>query len=135
MKKSYLILSGILLIVILSAIFYFIINSAQHSGSPTIPQNQTTESMNMQEEKFETTKSSEEISQEIADHNSKDDCWISINGKIYDITSFVKKHPGGDVILQACGKDATELFFTRPMGSKTGHSKKAENMLKQYLIK
>ncbi|MBD3839806.1 MAG: hypothetical protein IE878_05410 [Epsilonproteobacteria bacterium] len=82
----------------------------------------------------QVTKSSEEISKEISNHNSKEDCWISVNGKTYDVTEYVNNHPGGEAILEGCGKDATELFFTRPMGSGTSHSAQAEELLKSYLV-
>ena len=73
---------------------------------------------------------------EIGQHNSKDDCWLAIEGKVYDVTSFVKGgfHPGKEAILQGCGKDATELFNTRPMGSKTPHSDIARKLMSKFLI-
>ena len=30
---------------------------------------------------------------EIFDHNTKESCWLLIEGKVYDVTNF--KHPGG----------------------------------------
>jgi cytochrome b involved in lipid metabolism len=37
-----------------------------------------------------------------------------IDGKVIDVSNFVGKHPGGDVIVQGCGKDATALFNNTP---------------------
>lgn len=73
---------------------------------------------------------------QIAEHGDKDSCWFAIEGKVYDVTPFVKSgfHPGKDAILAGCGKDATELFNTRPMGSKTSHSEKARKSLPKYII-
>ena len=49
--------------------------------------------------------------QEIGEHNSKDDCWVIIHGKAYDVTEFLPEHPGGPkIILKYAGKDATEEF-------------------------
>lgn len=31
---------------------------------------------------------------EIIKHDKHEDCWISIHGKVYDVTQFVKNHPG-----------------------------------------
>ena len=48
--------------------------------------------------------------EELARHNSEMDCWTAVDGKVYDITNFVKLHPGGRKILRASGIDGTELF-------------------------
>jgi cytochrome b involved in lipid metabolism len=71
---------------------------------------------------------------EIAKHNSKEDCWLLISGKVYDVTKNVPVHPGGESILEGCGKDATTLFETRPMGSGTPHSEKARGYLAKAYI-
>ncbi|CCC06920.1 hypothetical protein SMACR_00944 [Sordaria macrospora] len=48
---------------------------------------------------------------EVAKHNTKDDCWVIVHGKAYDITEFLPEHPGGmKIILKYAGKDATEEF-------------------------
>jgi len=48
--------------------------------------------------------------QEVKCHSSKDDCWLVIDQCIYDVTSWLPKHPGGDVLLQGIGKDSTFYF-------------------------
>jgi len=70
---------------------------------------------------------------EVSMHSVKGDCWLAIHGKVYDISKF-NSHPGGSAILEGCGKDATELFETRPMGSKTPHSQNAKKLLDKYYI-
>lgn len=48
---------------------------------------------------------------EVSKHTTQDDCWIVINGKVFDVTSFLTKHPGGRwIILENAGKDATSAF-------------------------
>lgn len=43
--------------------------------------------------------------------NSKQKCWTVVDGKVYDLTSFVSEHPGGEArILSLCGKDGTQAF-------------------------
>ena len=73
---------------------------------------------------------------EIAGHATKDDCWFAVNGMVYDVTPFIAKgiHPGGEAILEGCGKDATTLFETRPMGSGTPHSKSAHETREGFEI-
>ncbi len=49
--------------------------------------------------------------QEVECHNTPDDCWIVINGKVYDLSSFQKEHPGGSkTITDNAGKDVSNLF-------------------------
>lgn len=45
---------------------------------------------------------------EVAKHNSKASCWSAINGSVYDLTSWIPNHPGGEqAILSLCGKDGS----------------------------
>ncbi|KAE8297046.1 Cytochrome b5 Microsomal cytochrome b5 type A [Larimichthys crocea] len=67
--------------------------------------------------------------EEIRVHNMSNDVWIIINDKVYDITSFLEEHPGGEeVLLEQAGGDATESF------EDVGHSTDAREMLQQYYI-
>ena len=48
---------------------------------------------------------------EVARHDSKVSCWTVIKGSVYDVTSYISKHPGGaSRILSLCGKDGTTAF-------------------------
>jgi cytochrome b involved in lipid metabolism len=48
---------------------------------------------------------------QVAMHKTQTDCWTAINGKVYNLTPFVTKHPGGvDNIIKVCGIDGTTLF-------------------------
>jgi len=55
---------------------------------------------------------------QVAEHNTKDDCWMILDNGVYDVTSFIPDHPGGDKILRGCGKDATEMFTQHPESAK-----------------
>ncbi|KAK7464383.1 hypothetical protein VKT23_006550 [Stygiomarasmius scandens] len=49
--------------------------------------------------------------QSIANHSARNDCWIIVHGKVYDVTDFLDEHPGGSkIILKYAGKDATEAY-------------------------
>ncbi len=74
--------------------------------------------------------------EEVSQHASRESCWLVIEGKVYDVTGYISSgfHPGKEAILQGCGKDATELFNTRPMGSKTPHSDIARKLMSKFLI-
>ncbi|KAF4689843.1 hypothetical protein FOZ62_000440, partial [Perkinsus olseni] len=48
---------------------------------------------------------------DISKHNSRDSCWVVIDGEVLDVTGFLPDHPGGDIsILNYGGKDATAPF-------------------------
>jgi cytochrome b involved in lipid metabolism len=65
---------------------------------------------------------------EVAKHNKKSDAWIVINNKVADITTWIPKHPGGDIIMKGVGKNATNLF------NSIGHDEYAKKMFKKYQI-
>ncbi len=48
---------------------------------------------------------------QVAEHASAQSCWAAVNGKVYDLTSWIDLHPGGAPrILQICGTDSTQAF-------------------------
>lgn len=47
---------------------------------------------------------------EVASHNIPEDCWLIIDDKVYDVTAWVPKHPGGALIYINAGHDCTQLF-------------------------
>lgn len=72
---------------------------------------------------------------EVAAHNAPEDCWLVIDGKIYDATPAIKAHVGGEeAIIRNCGKDATIGFTTRPRGPGTDHPQKAYEFLPNLYI-
>lgn len=48
---------------------------------------------------------------EVGAANNAQKCWTAINGKVYDVTEWAKKHPGGAPnILKLCGMDGSNFF-------------------------
>lgn len=48
---------------------------------------------------------------EVMRHNTLEDCWIAIEGQVYDVSTFLRKHPGGAArIFRYAGSDATSAF-------------------------
>ncbi|MDQ1250621.1 MAG: hypothetical protein QG597_5000 [Actinomycetota bacterium] len=48
---------------------------------------------------------------EVQQHATSGDCWTAIDGKVYDLTTWEDKHPGGaERIVSLCGTDGTAAF-------------------------
>lgn len=51
--------------------------------------------------------------QEVSLHSHIENGWIVLEGKIFDISEFLRFHPGGaDELVPYLGKDATKAFST-----------------------
>ncbi|MEK7168818.1 MAG: cytochrome b5-like heme/steroid binding domain-containing protein [Patescibacteria group bacterium] len=71
---------------------------------------------------------------EIAVHNTRDDCWTTINGGVYDVTNFTPNHKGKEKILNACGVDATDFFTGKHPTIGRVHSAVAVKLLETMKI-
>ncbi|KAI9816916.1 MAG: hypothetical protein M1827_001561 [Pycnora praestabilis] len=67
--------------------------------------------------------------QDVASHAVKEDLWIIIHNKVYDVTGYLEDHPGGGAtLIEAGGTDATSTF------EDLGHSEDAREIMEQYVI-
>eukprot|EP01018_Ginkgo_biloba_P015311 Gb_14711 [translate_table: standard] len=49
--------------------------------------------------------------EELRKHNKRADLWLGIQGKVYDVTEWVDKHPGGELpLINLAGQDVTDIF-------------------------
>ncbi|WFD38158.1 cytochrome-b5 reductase [Malassezia japonica] len=49
---------------------------------------------------------------ELKRHNKREDAWTALQGKVYNITPYMRFHPGGeDTLMRVAGRDGTRLFF------------------------
>jgi len=61
---------------------------------------------------------------EVATHRNQNDYYMVIHEKIYDVSTFINDHPGGEEVLKdVAGGDATEAF------EDVGHSPDALSIL------
>lgn len=59
---------------------------------------------------------------ELEKHNKAGDLWISIQGKVYNVSDWVKDHPGGDTaLINLSGQDATDAFIAFHPGTAWQH--------------
>jgi hypothetical protein len=70
---------------------------------------------------------------EVEKHGSAESCWMIIEGKVYDVTRYVDRHPSRpQVLLKYCGKEATQGFNTKDRGRP--HSARARRLLEEFTI-
>lgn len=67
---------------------------------------------------------------EVAKHNSAASCYSVIDNNVYDLTSWISKHPGGEgAILKLCGTDGSSLFH-----GQHGSNQKQANVLATFKL-
>ncbi len=55
--------------------------------------------------------------QQVATNNKASSCWTVIDGWVYDLTSWIERHPGGvGPITSLCGIDGTAAFHAQHLG-------------------
>ncbi|XP_072290486.1 fatty acid 2-hydroxylase [Eucyclogobius newberryi] len=68
---------------------------------------------------------------EVARHCTKDSCWVLLGTRVYDVTNFLRMHPGGEaLIMRRSGKDIRKEMEGPPHR----HSENARRWMEQYYI-
>lgn len=87
-----------------------IVNSYQPADSETKPATTANTQTPAAQVATSTPQGSYTLAQ-LVTHNTAKSCWTNVRGNVYDVTSWIGKHPGGDAaILAMCGKNATAAF-------------------------
>jgi len=107
---------GIVVVVVIVAVAFFLMQPSEPSREPT------------------PTPAVKYSLSEVAQHDSADDCWVIMEGVVYDVTDYIASHPGGESIVEGCGIDGTFIYDNRPMGSGSPHSDNARALREQYKI-
>ena len=54
---------------------------------------------------------------QVSERNSAAECWVAIDGGVYDLTQWIRSHTGGSgAILNLCGKDGSASFTSQHGG-------------------
>lgn len=70
--------------------------------------------------------------EDVERHSTASDCWVTRNGKVYDVSAFLPDHPGGDdLIVNFAGKDIGAIMKD---ATEHDHSDSAYDMLDEYCI-
>lgn len=65
----------------------------------------------------------------VAAHHTPGDCWVIMEGNVYDVTTYLSSHPGGAAaIINYCGADLTTAF------NQQGHSASARALFGQFFV-
>lgn len=120
MKKQNILVIGMIAIVIIGVGYFILLKNSSTSTNSGNNTSVTSPSPS-------TTSSTYTLNQ-ISEHNAKSNCWMAIDGKVYDFTSYVPQHPNEDII-DGCGKDATTMYEEIRK-----HQIKADKMLPNYQI-
>lgn len=70
--------------------------------------------------------------QEVNKHASRNDCWMVIEGRVYNVTEYILSGKHKPVIVEGCGIDATDIFNQQKKHFKK--SAKVNSILKKYYI-
>lgn len=63
---------------------------------------------------------------DVAANNTAKNCWSAIDGNVYDLTRWIKSHPGGQsAITFLCGTDGTNAFLAQHRGQSSPFSRLA----------
>jgi cytochrome b involved in lipid metabolism len=120
MKKE--LIFGLIMVLIVGGGLFFVFNKKEEKK----------QRIEIKKIEQETPKKSSFSMSDVAKHNSENDCWIVIDGKVYDVTSYIESHPGGKVMANFCGQDGSLAFATK--GKNKPHSPAAYEILKTLYI-
>ncbi|KAK3535314.1 hypothetical protein QTP70_007944 [Hemibagrus guttatus] len=68
---------------------------------------------------------------EVARHCTKESCWVLVGTRVYDVTGFLRMHPGGEALIRRrSGSDISVQLDGPPHR----HSQNARRWLEQYYI-
>jgi len=101
-KDTSTILKVLLGLLVLSAIILLINNNS------SVDSNAKNETANISESLTFYTQ------EDVATHKIESDCWTTIADEVYNLTPYIKMHPGGEgSIVRLCGIDGIEAFSAK----------------------
>jgi len=70
----------------------------------------TQQAANIAVNRAETRTKTVYTTEEVSRHCTRESLWLIIDGRVYDVTSYVDHHPGGDAIFRNAGRDSSAGF-------------------------
>ncbi len=121
-KKLKIIILSLTIVILVAIVVFSVGNISTISASNTQNNNPGNKGLslvgNTTQSGQNNTGSSGITLEELSKHNSKIDCWVIYQNKVYDLTLWLTKHPGGvDAILPYCGTQEFEDAFKEQHGN------------------
>jgi cytochrome b involved in lipid metabolism len=107
-------------IVSISALFSSFLSAEASATSNDISKGQLSQTTSTTANRIERAIAASYTLAEVAENNSRSSCWTVISGFVYNLTEYIKRHPGGEsAIAQICGVDGTSIFNNMHGGAST----------------
>lgn len=120
-------------LVIIVAVVFLFMNNTSKTTEPEGASKSTSPEPTIVQSSPTSTKKTFSLD-DVKKHASKDDCWLIVDAKVYEVTEYIPSHPGGAAIVKGCGMDATTLFRERPNTDLGAHPEQAQAQLDKYYI-
>ncbi len=123
MNKNFILVGIVTVIVVLGVGAFMLLPKNSQPETNSVPANmETTTTPSEKKKGFSMS--------DVESHKDESSCWAVVNNKVYDLTMWISKHPGGpDKILGICGTDGTPQFEGQHMGQE-----KPETLLQSFYI-
>jgi len=75
---------------------------------------------------------------DLSSHNKEADCWVAYSGKVYDLTSWLPRHPGSAAaIAPYCGtsEEFSEAFIKQHGSTKVGMLMKVGTLMGDFEVR
>lgn len=116
-------ISLVVAIVLITGVYFLQTGTHTSSSTTVVPVVVSTET----QATTSTPIASGYSSAEVSTHTDATSCWTSIDGRVYDVTSWISEHPGGSAaILSLCGRDGSAAFNAQHGGQRRPASELAQ---------
>lgn len=131
MKNSKIIIGIIVLVIFAIGSFVALTRkSPVEDSASTIPENTNKVVANVPVDNTVAPTTKNYTLADVSKHNNPSDCWTAVNGKVYEVTKWIKEHPGGaKAIISMCGIDGSAGF-----NDQHGGQRRPANELATFLI-
>jgi cytochrome b involved in lipid metabolism len=128
-KFSVIIFTAVIVLLVAIVVFSFG-NTSKLSNTNVIVSNNSSQTLSLNSSNLISTV-------ELSKHNLENDCWVVYKNEVYDLTSWLPRHPGSaGAILPYCGNLGFEAAFIQQHGnSKASLFMKVAKFMGEFEVK